>query len=88
VPNHATARINGIVAARRGQILGFDARTDWPGWDVVRALMPEEDIHGLIVEIRSATQGVGFYTARFDHLEEVTGKHADHIVAAHKTGGH
>ena len=40
IPNEATARINGMIPQRRGQILGFDAREGWPGWDVVRAQMP------------------------------------------------
>ena len=33
VPSEATARINAIIAQRRGQILGFDAREGWNGWD-------------------------------------------------------
>ncbi|MCZ8314708.1 elongation factor G [Phreatobacter sp.] len=82
VPSEATARINAIVAARRGQILGFDARPGWPGWDCVAALMPEAEIGDLIVEIRSATAGVGSYTAAFDHLAELNGREADRIVQA------
>jgi elongation factor G len=37
----------------------------------------------LIVELRSATSGVGTYTARFDHLAELTGRLADQVLAAH-----
>lgn len=80
VPSEATARVNAIVSARRGQILGFDARERWPGWDVVSALMPEAEIGDLIVEIRSATVGVGSFTAQFDHLAELTGRDAERIV--------
>ncbi|WP_439574531.1 elongation factor G [Phreatobacter sp.] len=82
VPSDATARINAIVSGRRGQILGFDARDGWPGWDVVAALLPATEIGDLIVEIRSATAGVGFFTSRFDHLAELTGREADRIVQA------
>jgi elongation factor G len=82
VPSEATARINAIVSARRGQILGFDARAGWPGWDCVAALLPEAEIGDLIVEIRSATAGVGSYTAIFDHLAELNGREADRIVQA------
>ncbi|MBV9235050.1 MAG: elongation factor G, partial [Xanthobacteraceae bacterium] len=39
-PTDATAKINAIMSGRRGQILGFDTREGWPGWDSVRALMP------------------------------------------------
>ena len=48
-----------------------------------RAMMPEAEIGDLIVELRSATAGAGFYEARFDHLAEVTGRLARDVVAAH-----
>ena len=40
-PTDATAKMNAILSGRRGQILGFDTREGWDGWDVVRAKMPE-----------------------------------------------
>jgi elongation factor G len=83
-PSDATAKVNAIVSSRRGQLLGFDNRDGWEGWDVVRALMPEAEIGDLIVEVRSATAGVGSYTAKFDHMAELTGRTADQIVAARK----
>ena len=82
VPSDATAKINGIVSSRRGQILGFDARPGWNGWDVVRAKIPEAEIQQLIIELRSATAGVGTFAAKFDHLAELTGKPADQVLAA------
>lgn len=83
VPSEATARINGIIPQRRGQILGFDARPGWPGWDVIEAHIPASEIDDLIIELRSATAGVGAYTAKFDHLSELTGKLADQVVSGH-----
>jgi len=82
-PTEATAKINAILSARRGQILSFDTRDGWSGWDSVRALMPEAEIGELIVELRSATAGAGSFTRQFDHMAEVTGRAADHIIAAH-----
>ena len=82
-PSEATARINAIVSARRGQLLGFDARPGWSGWDEVQALMPATELSGLIVELRSATAGVATYSSRFDHLAELTGKAADLVLARH-----
>ena len=61
-PTDATAKINAILSARRGQILGFDTREGWTGWDCVRATMPEAEIGDLIVELRSATAGAGSFT--------------------------
>ena len=83
-PNEATAKINALMSGRRGQILGFDTRDGWDGWDVVRAKMPEAEIGDLIVEIRSATAGAGTFTFKFDHMAELTGRTADQIVAARR----
>jgi len=83
-PTDATAKINAILSGRRGQILGFDTREGWDGWDVVRSKMPESEIGDLIVEVRSATAGVGSFTFKFDHMAELTGKTADQIVAARR----
>jgi elongation factor G len=83
-PNEATAKINALMSGRRGQILGFDTREGWDGWDVVRAKMPEAEIGDLIVEIRSATAGSGTFTFKFDHMAELTGRTADQIIAARR----
>ena len=81
-PSEASTKINAILSGRRGQILGFDTRDGWDGWDMVRAMMPESEIGDLIIEVRSATAGVGSFTFKFDHMAELTGKPADQIVAA------
>jgi elongation factor G len=83
-PTDATAKINAILSARRGQILGFDTREGWLGWDCVRAMMSEAEIGELIVELRSATAGAGSFTRQFDRMAEVTGRAADQIIAAHR----
>ncbi|CFX49553.1 Elongation factor G-like protein [Candidatus Filomicrobium marinum] len=80
VPSEATAKVNGMIPQRRGQILGYDARPGWPGWDVLEAHIPAAEMEDLIIELRSATAGVGSYSARFDHLAELTGKLADHAI--------
>ena len=84
VPSDNTARVNAIVSGRRGQLMGYDARPGWNGWDVVEALIPEAEIADLIIELRSATAGVGTFTAEFDHMAEVTGRLADDVLAQAK----
>ena len=69
------------MSGRRGQILGFDASTDWNGWDEVSVLLPQSEMHDLIVELRSATLGVGTFEWSFDHLQELTGRTADEVIA-------
>jgi elongation factor G len=80
VPSEATPRVNSIVSQRRGQLLGFEPRAGWAGWDVVEALIPESEIRDLIVELRSATAGVGTFRKHFDHLAELTGRLADQAI--------
>ena len=70
VPNDYTARAQRLLTGRRGQILGFAERTGWPGWDDVEALVPEAELHDLIIELRSQTMGLGTFRKRFDHLAE------------------
>ena len=81
-PSDATARATAIVSQRRGQILGFDGRPGWPGWDIVEAMLPQAEIGSLIIELRSATAGVAGFTARFDHMAELTGRMADDVMNA------
>jgi len=83
-PSEATAKMNAILSGRRGQILGFDTREGWDGWDTVRAQMPEAEIGDLIIEVRSATAGVGSFIFKFDHMSELTGRTADQIIAARR----
>jgi elongation factor G len=84
VPNDATSRVNQVVSGRRGQLLGYDAREGWKGWDTVEAHMPLSELHGLIIDLRSLTQGVGSYEMKFDHLAELTGRLADQVVQQRK----
>jgi elongation factor G len=84
VPNDATSKANQVVSGRRGQLMGYDARGGWRGWDTVEAQMPLSELHGLIIDLRSLTQGVGTFEMEFDHLAELNGKLADQVVTAHK----
>jgi elongation factor G len=84
VPNDATSKANQVVSGRRGQLLGYDARPGWKGWDTVEAQMPLSELQSLIIDLRSLTQGVGTYETRFDHLAELTGRLADQVVQQRK----
>jgi elongation factor G len=81
VPSEHTSKVNTLVTGRRGQLLGFDAKAGWDGWDTVSALMPQAEMADLIVELRSLSQGAGTFRFRFDHLQELTGRDADTVVS-------
>ncbi len=84
IPSDATPKVNQIVSGHRGQLLGFDGRDGWPGWDTVKAHMPESEIGGLIIELRSATAGVGTFTFEHDHLQELSGRLAEQVINERK----
>lgn len=82
VPNAFTANVLKMVSGRRGQILGYEAKADWPGWDVVSAHIPEVELQTMILELRSLTLGVGFFRWTYDHLDPVPDKLRDRILTA------
>lgn len=84
VPADYTAKAQRIVSGRRGQILGYDAKPGWQGWDTVNAYLPQAEMDDLIVELRSLTMGVGTFSWKFDHLQEITGRVAEKVVEARK----
>jgi elongation factor G len=84
-PNEFTARVHHLITGRRGQILNFGAKDGWPGWDMVEALLPQSELHDMIIELRSLTLGVGNFAYRFDHLQELTGRLAEKVVEQRQT---
>src|SRR5690606_31773009 len=84
VPADFTNKVHGLVSGRRGQILGFAPKDGWKGWDTLSVLLPQIEVHDLIVELRSLSQGVATYRSEFDHLQELSGRLADQVVQGHK----
>ncbi|MBF0324241.1 elongation factor G [Magnetospirillum moscoviense] len=84
VPSDCTSKAQRIISGRRGQILGYDGKEGWAGWDQVSAYLPQAEMGDLIVELRSLTMGVGTFSWRFDHLQELTGRAADKVVEDRK----
>jgi elongation factor G len=80
-PSDALSKATALVTSRRGQLLGYDARPGWQGWEIIKAHIPEAEMGGLIVELRSATAGAGSFTAEFDHLAETAAKPAESAAA-------
>ncbi|MCL1474131.1 elongation factor G [Argonema antarcticum] len=90
-PKEFTSKVLQLLTGRRGQILGYEGRSDWNGWDKVTAYLPQAEMRDFIVELRSLTMGVGFFNWKYDHLQEVPDKLAEKVVATNgngKTNGH
>jgi elongation factor G len=81
VPSEYTSRALALVSQKRGQILGYDTKDGWSGWDRISAHIPQAEIHDLIVSLRSLSQGVAFFDWRYDHLNPVPDKLAETVVA-------
>ncbi len=81
IPNDFTSKVQRLVSGRRGQILGFQAKDGWTGWDEVEVHLPQSEMHDMIVELRSMTLGVGTFSWRIDHLNELVGREADRVIA-------
>ncbi len=86
VPSEFTNKVHSLVSGRRGQILGFEMQAGWKGWDALKCHLPEAELQDLIIELRSLTVGVGSFDWRFDHLQELTGKLADQVIAQRQGG--
>jgi len=84
VPGEFTSKGLQLVSGKRGQILGYEAKAGWPGWDEVRAHIPQGEIQDMIVALRSMTLGTGFFEWRHDHFQEVPEKLAGAIVEHHR----
>jgi elongation factor G len=81
VPREATSRAQRLVTGRRGHLLCIDADLDLPGWEIVTAYLPQAEVKGLIVELRSASAGLGSFVARHDHYSELMGRQAERVVS-------
>jgi elongation factor G len=81
-PSGTGSKAGSVLSSRRGQILGLSPHPGWARWERVEALLPESGLHGLDAELRSLSQGLAGFIAGFDHLQELTGKHAEDVVKA------
>lgn len=82
-PSEFTSKVLQLLSGRRGQILGYEAITNWQGWDNVTGYLPQSEMQNFIVELRSQTLGVGSFHWEYHHLQEVPDKLADRILATY-----
>jgi elongation factor G len=81
IPTEYTSSALRLVSGRRGQILGYESKENWQRWDSVSAYIPEMEMQSLILELRSLTMGVGFFSKTFDRLQEVPEKLASQVTS-------
>jgi elongation factor G len=71
VPSRYTSGVLSQMTGLRGHILGYGANPDRSGWDQVTAHVPQGELWDYIIELRTLTQGLGYYLWKFDHMAAV-----------------
>lgn len=80
-PDEFVGDVMGDITQRRGKVLGMEPRS---GRTVIRAHIPEAELHRYATSLRSMTQGRGFHARRFVRYEEVPPHVAERIIAESK----
>ncbi len=80
LPSEFTSSAQRLLSSRRGRILSYAEKPGAPGFDEVEALIPEYELFGLIIELRSQTQGLGTFRRSFDHLAEAPAGLAEKVA--------
>ncbi|MGI6307665.1 MAG: elongation factor G [Dethiobacteria bacterium] len=81
VPDNFMGDIMGDFNSRRGRIQGM---VPGEGMQTIKAQAPLAEMFSYAIDLRSMTQGRGFFFMKFSHYEEVPSHEAEKIIAAAK----
>lgn len=71
--------IMGDINKRRGRILGIEHKADF---SVISTEVPTSEMARYATDLRSMTQGRGWYTISFLRYEQMPKEYADKVIAA------
>src|SRR5579884_30360 len=77
VPDECTGDVMGDLNSRRARVLGMNPEG---GRTTISALVPQAEMLRYATDLRSLTQGRGYYTMRFSHYEEVPPHLAQQLI--------
>lgn len=80
VPDAYMGDVMGDLNQRRGRIMGTDSLADGQG-AVVRAVVPQAELHLYATDLNSLTHGHGSYARRFHAYEQMPGDAAQKVIA-------
>jgi elongation factor G len=80
VPNAFLGDVLGDISARRGHILGSETESDRT---IVRAVLPQSELHLYATQLYSLSHGHGSFTRRFNSYEQVPAEAAQKIISEH-----
>ena len=84
VPDRYLGDVLGDLSGRRGHILGTDTDGDRA---VVRAVVPQSELHLYATQLFSLTHGHATFTKRFSGYEQVPSDAAQRIISEHASEG-
>jgi elongation factor G len=79
VPEDAMGEVMGDISGRRGIIQGMETAGHY---QVVKAQVPQSELHKYATVLRSKTAGRGVFSASMSHYEEVPREQVEKIIAA------
>ena len=81
IPDTFLGDIMGDLNKRRGRIMGIHAESEIPGYQVVEAEAPRGEIAKYATDLKSMTQGRGWFTMEFVRYEQMPQQFADRVIA-------
>lgn len=81
IPDSYLGDIMGDMSKRRGRILGMGA-DNIPGFQMVEAEAPQAELAKYATDLKSMTQGRGWFTIEFARYEQAPTEVADKVIAA------
>jgi elongation factor G len=81
IPSQYTSGVLSQITGLRGQILGYGPNPERQGWDEVNANVPRGELWDYIIELRTLTQGLGYYTWKFSHLSPVPPQLSQELIS-------
>ena len=84
VPEEMLGDVIGDLTARRGHVVGMEPT---PRGTIIRAVAPHAEVMTYAPELRSRTQGMGYFSIEFSHYEEVPGQLSRKIIEERTKSG-
>jgi len=81
VPEQFMGDIISDLNGKRGRILGMEPHGKW---QVVKAMAPLSEMYRYAIDLKSITQGRGYFSMKFDHYEDVPQNVAQTIIAEYQ----
>jgi elongation factor G len=78
IPEDSMGDVMGDISSRRGKILGMDSKGQT---QVVKAQVPQAELHYYATTLRSLTGGRGIHSEEFSHYEEMPRDYEQKVIA-------